>query len=408
MAKSTSTRQLPRQRRPLPVPPVSQARMPSAITSNSTSAKPSNTRQASTNTTASSDSRVAKRLRLAVTEDHDALQNTVLEIPPEKKSVMIKVTRPEREGMPYKVSVASSSDRAASTLRKTVIKATKGISGAGSGRKTTTSGMVKKREEAIVRQQQHQAAVSRSMSSRANLAGKGDAEVVRNRFTVVVTTATTVAEPTQEGCAKRPSQHPLSAAPPPIPTPQRPASTAASAAVSPAASAAASLKASDEPMLPVRRDSKTSKHAPKRRSPRLPSAQRQRFHHAGFATQAGADDPRDVLAQRHASHHRLSQPLHHFHRRLGTDALAARPSTPHHNDASAGNHSPRRRGQDPNSLSHPPLLVPASPAKVMRRQQKEAEVEGVRVAAAENIAPGDVVPSVVKGGERGRRRRLGR
>ncbi|KAJ1032953.1 hypothetical protein NDA16_000232 [Ustilago loliicola] len=102
MSRSTSTYKLSStqpQRRPLPVPPISKAKPPSSLTISA-----STSRQASNGTEAPR----TKRLRLAVTEDQDALQNTVLEIPPEKKTVVIRVTRPDREGMPYKFSVSDT------------------------------------------------------------------------------------------------------------------------------------------------------------------------------------------------------------------------------------------------------------------------------------------------------------
>lgn len=394
MTKSTSTRQVPRQRRPLPVPPVSQARMPSAISTPTTTAKSSTTRQASTNTTvttASSDSRVAKRLRLAVTEDHDALQNTVLEIPPEKKSVMIKVTRPEREGMPYKFSVASSSDRAASTLRKTVIKATKGISGAGSGRKTTTSGMVKKREEAIVRQQQHQAAVSRSMSSRANLADKVDAGVVRNRFTGV----TTVAEPRQEEMRK--------------------ASVAASALTTATHSTEASKHGSISSRLTGSLRSSVSQsltRADAARQARLKDIKaRTKAALTSFASQRNVSasttqvSPRKPIPTIHETFsHSVMRPTIASLNRSTTPTAASAPMLSNLTAPTATLQRATTVAGVGKILT--PCLTPRSSSlrhlrRVMRRQQKEAEVEGVRVAAAENIAPGDVVPSVVKGGGKG-------
>ncbi len=98
MARSTSSTRkasLSVQRRPLPIPPVSQTKLPPSLAKGSSITA----RQASSSTEAPR----TKRLRLAVSEDQNALQNTVLEIPPEKKSVTIRVTRPEREGMPYKI-----------------------------------------------------------------------------------------------------------------------------------------------------------------------------------------------------------------------------------------------------------------------------------------------------------------
>ena len=188
MSRSTSSRKLPptqSQRRPLPIPPISKAKLPSSLTTTTS-------RQASNST----EPPRTKRLRLAVTEDCDALQNTVLEIPPEKKTVVICVTRPDREGMPYKFSVSDNKNgdaengavRAAYSLKKTVIKATKSrFAGGGAKKKTVASARGEKREAAFVKEQQQQAAMSRSISSRANLTASAS---VGNRFTGVSTTAT--------------------------------------------------------------------------------------------------------------------------------------------------------------------------------------------------------------------------
>ncbi|SAM82035.1 uncharacterized protein UBRO_04297 [Ustilago bromivora] len=188
MSRSTSSRKLPptqSQRRPLPIPPISKAKLPSSLTTTTS-------RQASNST----EPQRTKRLRLAVTEDCDALQNTVLEIPPEKKTVVICVTRPDREGMPYRFSVSDNKSgdaengavRTAYSLKKTVIKATKSrFAGSGAAKKTVASARGEKREAAFVKEQQQQAAMSRSISSRANLTASAS---VGNRFTGVSTTAT--------------------------------------------------------------------------------------------------------------------------------------------------------------------------------------------------------------------------
>ncbi|CDR99509.1 hypothetical protein [Sporisorium scitamineum] len=164
IAHSTSTRKLRLPRRPLPIPPISQAKLPPTLStkSASTSAKiPS--RQPSTATTSTTTNPPhPKRLRLALTEDQDTLQNTVLEIPPEKKSVMIRVTRPEREGLPY----------------KTVIKATKGTfvgGGSSSSKKVAASSQSHKREAAFAKQHQQQA--------------------VMNKFTGIATESSSVRKP---------------------------------------------------------------------------------------------------------------------------------------------------------------------------------------------------------------------
>ena len=445
MTRSTSARKTPAvQRRPLPVPPISQAKLPSSLGNSTSSQYTATSRQASSATTSTSnDPPRAKRLRLAVTEDQDALQNTVLEIPPEKKTVVIRVTRPDKEGMPYKFSVASSSSaskvdaptRAASSLRKTVIKATKGTfaGSSSSSRKVAASVQSHKRETVFAKQQREQAVLSRSISSRHNLAAPiGDAGMstspsVRNKFTGL-----TNVSPASPGSAvlQLSSEH------------RKP--SAAMSAMSGATAHTASKEASKHGSI----GSSSSRFGGSIRSSvsqglgRAEAARQARLNEikartkaalAGFGSQRNVSSAtsntttstttdvtspsvrkagptvqasfspsvmKPTIASLNRStavaHASSSQPLLSQARPLSTaldsianggtnDNLVRRAATVH---GSVGRTPPT------------PCLTPRSSSlrhlrRVMRKQQKQADLEQVRIAAAENIAPGAVVPSVV-------------
>ncbi|KAJ9479072.1 hypothetical protein PHBOTO_002566 [Pseudozyma hubeiensis] len=422
MTRSTSSRKVPAQRRPLPTPPVSSARSPPSTTlpHSTTRAQIVQLRHASNNTVitnASNDPPRAKRLRLAVSEDQDALQNTVLEIPPEKKTVVIRVTRPDREGMPYKFSVASSSTadiesaptRAASSLRKTVIKATKGTfaGGSGSAKKATTSAQSQKREAAFVKQQQQQAAMSRSISSRANLASTGGGGVTasagtRNKFTGVTTMTSATATPTEE--SNRDVRKPSAA------VSAMSGSTEASKHGSISSRFGGSIRSSVSQGLG---------RAEMARQARLKEIKaRTKAALAGFGSQRNVSATATVNEAASASPDKqpaastfspsvMRPTIASLNRSTGSNASASLPML-----------SAITRSAAPTLVTETlqraatihagvgkvltPCLTPRSSSlrhlrRVMRKQQKEADLEQVRVAAAENIAPGDVVPSVLLG-----------
>ena len=439
MARSTSTRKLPVQRRPLPVPPVSQARLPASLNASASTAKPVGGRQPSS----SAEPPRTKRLRLAVTEDQDALQNTVLEIPPEKKTVVIRVTRPEREGLPYKFSVASSSSdakatdqssatRAASSLRKTVIKATKStFVGGGSAKKTAASAQAQRREAAFAKQQQQQAAMSRSISSRANLAassanrgeGMPASASVRNKFTGAVTPASANSVAAGFGVAK---------------------ADAASAMRKPSVAASASSAGSET----SKQSSVSSRFGGSIRSSvsqglgRAEAARQARLKEikartkaalAGFGSQrnvsasttssnmtttavATADSPRKAptSGQTSFSPSVMRPTIASLGRSSANAASSGSASLPMLSAIGTaplfsvhGFEGALATGLQRAATVHAgvgkvltPCLTPRSSSlrhlrRVMRKQQKEADLEQVRVAAAENIAPGAVVPSVI-------------
>ncbi|GAC93511.1 hypothetical protein PHSY_001076 [Pseudozyma hubeiensis SY62] len=421
MTRSTSARKVPVQRRPLPTPPVSSARSPPPTTlpHSTTRAQIVQLRHASNNTVttnASSDPPRAKRLRLAVSEDQDASQNTVLEIPPGKKTVVIRVTRPDREGMPYKFSVASSSTadiesaptRAASSLRKTVIKATKGTFAASSGsaKKGTTSAKSQKREAAFVKQQQQQAAMSRSISSRANLASTGGGGLTasagtRNRFTGVTTMTNPTATPLEE--SNRDVRKPSAA------VSAMSGSTEASKHSSISSRFGGSIRSSVSQGLG---------RAEMARQARLKEIKaRTKAALAGFGSQRNVSATATVNEAAPASPDKpvastfspsvMRPTIASLNRSAGSNASASLPML-----------SAITRSAAPTLVTETlqraatihagvgkvltPCLTPRSSSlrhlrRVMRKQQKEADLEQVRVAAAENIAPGDVVPSVLLG-----------
>ncbi|EST05498.1 SAP domain protein [Kalmanozyma brasiliensis GHG001] len=402
MARTTNARKVPTQRRPLPIPPVAQAKLPTIVSNPASHIKSSKARQASTattGTTTSTDSRGAKRLRVAVSEDQDALQNTVLEIPPEKKSVMIRVTRPEREGMPYKFDVASSSTdgatRAASSLRKTVIKATKGLSGG----KTNASAQSQKREAAFVKQQQHQAAVSRSISSRAVAGDTPSSTGTRNKFTGVPTT--TPVESRQE--MRKPS--------------------VAASALSGATEASKQGSISSRFGGSIRSSvSQGLSRADSARQARLKEIKaRTKAALNGFASQ------RNVSASSTIATNSPRKPIPTIHETFSSSVMRPTIASLGRSAGTTGSNGSASLpmlstiGQPvtrsavttlQRAATHAagvgqiltPSLTPRSSSlrhlrRVLRKQQKQAELEHDRVAAAENIAPGDVVPSVIQQGK---------
>lgn len=431
VARSSSTHKLPVQRRPLPTPPVSSTRSSRMLSTSSTRAQIVKLRQASTNTTTTSTSRSnandpprAKRLRLAVSEDQDALQNTVLEIPPEKKTVVIRVTRPDRDGMPYKFSVASSCTtdgesaptRAASSLRKTVIKATKGtFVGSSSAKKLATGVQSQRREMTFVKQQQQQAAMSRSISSRANLAsaeqsGMTNSTSTRNKFTGVTTMNCDTHKPltavsTLSGVAEG-SKH--------------------SGTNSLSSRFGGSIRSSVSQGLG---------RAEVARQARLKEIKaRTKAALAGFGSQrnVSGDTLNNTDVDAGASQHKIvpCSQASSFSPSVMRPTIAslnrssaASPSTGSNASASLPMLSAISRAAAPStglkavhgavvglqraatvhagvSKVLTPCLTPRSSSlrhlrRVMRKQQKEADLVQVRVVAAENIAPGDVVPSVV-------------
>ncbi|SPO25439.1 uncharacterized protein UTRI_03142_B [Ustilago trichophora] len=433
MARSTSSRKMPVQRRPLPVPPVSQAKLPPSLSACASANKTTTSRQAS-----STEPPRTKRLRLAVTEDQDALQNTVLEIPPEKKTVVIRVTRPEREGMPYKFSVASSSSsssdsktaesgptRAASSLRKTVIKATKStfVGGGGSAKKTAASAQAQKRETAFAKQQQQQAAMSRSISSRANLAagtanrtqGMTPSVSVRNKFTGVVTSAPSTGAAVLSSGAKVDSASGV-----------RKASVAASTS---SGGSDASKQGSVSSRLGGSIRSSVSQglgRAEAARQARLKEIKaRTKAALAGFGSQRNVsasttttssttipESPQKPLIATPASFSpSVMRPTIASLSRSTANTTSANNGSASLPMLSAITQAPLSNvvasGLQRAATVHAgvgkiltPCLTPRSSSlrhlrRVMRKQQKEADLDPVRIAAAENIAPGAVVPSAV-------------
>lgn len=400
MVHSTSTRKVASQRRPLPVPPVSKAcSKPPAAAATRVANLPSS-RQAS-----GSEAPRTKRLRLAVTEDQGALQNTVLEIPPEKKTVMIRVTRPEREGMPYQVSVAPSTSeakklgeasgpvRAASVLRKSVIKATKSTFTGGSAKKTTASAQAQKREAAFTKQQQHAAAMSRCMSSRANLApavsrseGLPASTSVRNKFTGALTAPPTATR-----------------------TPVAAALTGSGASVVPSEASKGSVS-----RLGGSIRSSVSQglgRADAARQARLKEIKaRTKAALAGFGSSRTVDAAAPESPRKGATFSpSVTRPtIASLNRAVTTTGGSA--SLPMLSAITAplcGLNANVVEGLQRAATMHAgvgalmPSLTPRSSSlrhlrRVMRKQQKQAEVDHERVAAAENISPGKVVPSVIK------------
>ncbi|GAK64391.1 uncharacterized protein PAN0_005c2604 [Moesziomyces antarcticus] len=400
MVHSTSTRKVASQRRPLPVPPALKAcSKPPAAATTRVANLPSS-RQAS-----GSEAPRTKRLRLAVTEDQGALQNTVLEIPPEKKTVMIRVTRPEREGMPYQVSVAPSTSeakklgeasgpvRAASVLRKSVIKATKSTFTGGSAKKTTASAQAQKREAAFTKQQQHAAAMSRSMSSRANLApavsrseGLPASTSVRNKFTGALTAPPTATR-----------------------TPVAAALTGSGASVVPSEASKGSVT-----RLGGSIRSSVSQglgRADAARQARLKEIKaRTKAALAGFGSSRTVDAAAPESPRKGATFSpSVTRPtIASLNRAVTTTGGSA--SLPMLSAITAplcGLNANVVEGLQRAATMHAgvgalmPSLTPRSSSlrhlrRVMRKQQKQAEVDHERVAAAENISPGKVVPSVIK------------
>ncbi|KAI3475912.1 hypothetical protein L1887_62672 [Cichorium endivia] len=400
MVHSTSTRNLVSQRRPLPVPPVPKARSNPPAAAAIRSANPPSSRQAS-----GSEAPRTKRLRLAVTEDQGALQNTVLEIPPEKKTVMIRVTRPEREGMPYQVSVAPSTSeakklgeasgpvRAASVLRKSVIKATKSTFTSGSAKKATASAQAQKREAAFAKQQQHAAAMSRSISSRANLAptvSRSEAlqasTSVKNKFTGALTAPPTV------------TRTPVAAA---------------------LAGSGASVVPSEASKGSVSRLGGSIRSSVSQGLGRADAARQARLKEIKARTKAalaGFGSTRTVDAAAPESPRKgatfspsVTRPtIASLNRAVTTTGGSA--SLPMLSAITAplcGLNSNMVEGLQRAATMHAgvaalmPSLTPRSSSlrhlrRVMRKQQKQAEADHERVAAAENISPGKVVPSVIK------------
>lgn len=407
MSRSTSTRNLSStksQRRPLLIPPVSQTKLPSTLTTTS--------RQASNSTEAPR----TRRLRLALTEDTDALQNTVLEIPPEKKTVVIRVTRPDREGMPYKFSVSDSKAgdaengavRAASSLKKTVMKATKSTFAGSSGnaKKTVASARGEKREAAFVKGQQQQAAMSRSMSSRANLArdGMNASASTRNRFTGRTT----------------------------------PAAPATGAEVkAPEVGMTTTAKESDvrKPSVATSASSRfggSIRHSVSQGLGRAEAARQTRLQEIKARTKAalaGFGSQRNVSASTTVSSSTATNLASPPKKALLPAGQSFSPSVMRPTIASLSRATANAVSNDSASLpmlsaitqqtlplngvvastlqraatvhgALTPCLTPRSSSlrhlrRVMRKQAKEAEVEQNRVVAAENIAPGTVVPSVI-------------
>ncbi|CDU22705.1 uncharacterized protein SPSC_01335 [Sporisorium scitamineum] len=439
IAHSTSTRKLRLPRRPLPIPPISQAKLPPTLStkSASTSAKiPS--RQPSTATTSTTTNPPhPKRLRLALTEDQDTLQNTVLEIPPEKKSVMIRVTRPEREGLPYKVSVAASSlssssagagagaagsgpMRVASSLRKTVIKATKGTfvgGGSSSSKKVAASSQSHKREAAFAKQHQQQAVMSRSLSPRANIeagggGGGGGGGIVpstsnRNKFTGIATESSSVRKPSAAistmsgattqtasteaskgsgvssrfgGSIRSSVSQGLGRAEAARQARLKEIKTRAKAALAGfgsqrIVSAASTATTNDSASLTTRKAVPTTPFSPSVMKPTIASLNR-----SAAVNNTSASLP--ILSTINP-HRPLSLALDGLP--AVTGALLQRAATVH-------------AGVNRTPTLHP-CLTPRSSSlhhlrRVLRKQQKQAHLEQERVTAAENIAPLHVVPSV--------------
>ncbi|TKY85805.1 hypothetical protein EX895_005346 [Sporisorium graminicola] len=437
MAHSTSARKLtPVRRRTLPIPPTSQAKLPPTLTA---IPQPASSRQASASTTSTrADPPRAKRLRLAVTEDSDALQNTVLEIPPEKKTVVIRVTRPEREGMPYKVSVAdgraageSGPIRAASSLRKTVIKATKStfVGSGSSSKKMAASAHAQKREAAFAKQQQQAVVMSRSLSSRANIAGAPGGSgmptspSVRNKFTGIAMVAESATCDTRKPSAALSTMSGATTQTASTGTSnsssrfggsirssvsqglgraeaarqarlkeikartkaalagfgsQRNVSAASTTVSSDSASTLTTRNPAGEPAPTV-----AASFSPSVTKPTISSLNRA----AAAAAAATATDSNASASLPILANIRQSRPLS-----LGLDALPAMTGTLLQRAATI------HAGVGSTMLA--PCLTPRSSSlrhlrRVMRKQQKQADLEHERVAAAENIAPGAVVPSVV-------------
>ncbi|CBQ73078.1 conserved hypothetical protein [Sporisorium reilianum SRZ2] len=411
MARPPSARKLaPVQRRPLPIPPISQAKLPSTLTK-----PPASSRQPSAATTSThTDPPRTKRLRLAVTEDQDALQNTVLEIPPERKSVVIRVTRPERDGMPYKVSVAdgksgdSAPARAASSLKKTVIKATKGTFVGSGSKKVAASAASQRREAAFAKQHQQHAVMSRSLSSRANVAGMTASPSVRNKFTGIETVV-------ELGGERKPS--------------------AALSAMSGATTQTASSEASKHGSVSSGRFAGSLRSSVSQGLGRAEAARQARLKEIKARTKAalaGFGSQRNVSAStgtHDAASTTTRKPVPTVQTSFSPSVMKPTIASLNRSAAAANNASaslPMLSTNRPLSLaldslpaltgtllqraatvhagvgSAPmvtPCLTPRSSSlrhlrRVMRRQQKQADLEHERVAAAENIAPGDVVPSV--------------
>ncbi|KAJ1025353.1 hypothetical protein NDA13_004166 [Ustilago tritici] len=400
MSRSTSSRKLPptqSQRRPLPIPPISKAKLPSSLTTTTS-------RQASNST----EPPRTKRLRLAVTEDCDALQNTVLEIPPEKKTVVICVTRPDREGMPYKFSVSDNKNgdaengavRAAYSLKKTVIKAKKSrFAGSGAAKKTVASARGEKREAAFVKEQQQQAAMSRSISSRANLTASAS---VGNRFTGVSTTATPAVP--SIGSEEEPSA-PVKAVKNDVRKP--------SVATSVSSRFGGSI-----------RSSVSQGRAEAARQTRLQEIKaRTKAALAGFGSQRNVSasttttttttttltspTKKTLLSAGQSFSPSVMRPtIASLSRATANAANTGSASLPMLSAITAQTlplsgivaSTLQRAATVHGALT--PCLTPRSSSlrhlrRVMRKQAKEAEVEQNRVVAAENIAPGAVVPSVI-------------
>ncbi|CCF52927.1 hypothetical protein NDA14_004483 [Ustilago hordei] len=401
LSRSTSSRKLPptqSQRRPLPIPPISKAKLPSSLTTTTS-------RQASNST----EPPRTKRLRLAVTEDCDALQNTVLEIPPEKKTVVICVTRPDREGMPYKFSVSDNKNgdaengavRAAYSLKKTVIKATKSrFAGSGAAKKTVASARGEKREAAFVKEQQQQAAISRSISSRANLTASAS---VGNRFTGVSTTATPAVP--SIGSEEEPSA-PVKAVENDVRKP--------SVATSVSSRFGGSIRSSVSQGLG---------RAEAARQTRLQEIKaRTKAALAGFGSQRNVNastttssttttltspTKKTLLPAGQSFSPSVMRPtIASLSRATANAANTGSASLPMLSAITAQTlplsgivaSTLQRAATVHGALT--PCLTPRSSSlrhlrRVMRKQAKEAEVEQNRVVAAENIAPGAVVPSVI-------------
>ncbi|SNX84415.1 uncharacterized protein MEPE_03124 [Melanopsichium pennsylvanicum] len=449
MTKSTSTcGPLSTRRRPLPVPPVSQAKLPSSLTATITT-RPVACRQTSNTST---DPPRNKRLRLAVT---DSLQNTVLDIPQDKKTIVVRITRPEREGMSYKFQVTDSKagstsengpKRAASSLRKTVIKATKstfvGSGGATSAKKTAATSEQKKREAAFAKQQEKQAAMSRSISSRANLAAHDDDGVapsmsVRNKFTGVVTTGTSMIRPIDKGTGisvGSKTETCLNGMRKPSVAPSTSTETSKQSTVS--SRFGGSIRSSVSQGLG---------RAEAARQARLKEIKaKTKAALAGFGSQRNVSSSTATITSINTPG--ISNVAPELPRKAGTAAVGATaqvsfsPSVIRPTIASLSRATANSNVCGTGSASLPmlsaitqplltgttkgfeavkvgglqraatihagvgkvltPSLTPRSSSlrhlrRVMRKQQKEAEVEQGRVVAAENIAPGDVVPSVV-------------